>query len=170
MDIELTNPQAEFFQSTAKATCAVAGFGSGKTQATVYRMITTMMMYPKADMLYSAPTIPLIRDILWAKLDEFLPEMGLKHTINKSESIVYIHGHGRIFCRSMDNPARLVGFEVLDAFMDELDILTTEKALEVFRKVKARCRQKCYTTVGNPKGKEKNKYRKKSQQYVTTTP
>ena len=176
MNIKLTKPQAEFFQSTSKAVCAVAGFGSGKTQATMYRLISTMLMYPKADMLYSAPTIPLIRDILWAKLDEFLPSINLKHTINKSESIVYIHGHGRIFCRSMDNPARLVGFEVLDAFMDELDILPTEKALEVFRKIKARCRQKCYEYTNRAfksrkaENKWKRKHRKKSQQFVSTTP
>ena len=162
MNIELTPPQSEFYQSTAKATAAVAGFGSGKTQTAMNRMLATMIECPGADMLYSAPTIPLIRDILWAKLHETLPEIGIDYTINKAESIVHLHGLGKIFCRSMDHPERLVGFEVLDAFLDEMDILTTEKALEVFRKVKARCRQKAFR-----KGTGEQK---KNQQFVTTTP
>lgn len=162
MNLTLTPPQAEFFQSTAKATAAVAGFGSGKTQTAMTRMISTMMECPGADMLYAAPTIPLIRDILWAKLQEALPEIGIQYTINKAESIVHLHGLGRIFCRSMEHPERLVGFEVLDAFLDELDILNTEKALEVFRKVKARCRQKGYFRG--------TRELKKNQQFITTTP
>ena len=161
MEVDLTVPQAEYFQSTSKATAAVAGFGSGKTQASMFRLFSTMLEYPDADMLYSAPTFPLIRDIFWAKLDEFLPSINLPYHINKSEGIVYVHGHGKIFCRSMDNPDRLVGFEVLDAFLDELDILPTEKALNVYRKCKARMRQK----VKNQK--ETNKI---NQMFVSTTP
>lgn len=162
MDIELTEPQAEFFHSTAKATCAVAGFGSGKTQVAMYRLISSAIEYPENDWLYSAPTIPLIRDILWSKLDEFLPSMGLRHSINKQEGIVYLHGLGKIFCRSMDAPDRLVGFEVADAFMDEIDILPEDKALNVYRKIKARCRQKIVHPV--------TKQVKPNQQWVTTTP
>ena len=141
-DVDLTKPQAEFFSSKAKATAAVSGFGSGKTQATLYRLASTMMEYPGADMLYAAPTTVLIRDILWPKVHELFPQIGLDYTINKSEGIVHVHGLGKIFCRSMDSPERLVGFEVLDAFLDELDILATDKGLDVFRKCKARMRQK----------------------------
>jgi len=168
MDVALTPPQAEFFKSTAKATAAVAGFGSGKTQATMYKLFTTMLQYPKGDMLYTAPTVPLIRDIFWAKLEEFLPSINLSYHINKSEGIVYVHDHGRIFCRSMDNPDRLVGFEVVDCYLDELDILSTEKALNVYRKCKARMRQKVFSphnvTKNNPTG------RKTNQMFVSTTP
>jgi len=172
MEIQLTVPQAEYFQSTAKATAAVAGFGSGKTQATMYRLFTTMMLYPTADMLYSAPTVPLIRDIFWAKLEEFLPQLNLNYHINKSEGIVYVHGHGKIFCRSMDNPDRLVGFEVLDCFLDELDILTTDKALNVYRKCKARMRQKAFPKTATTKqiNQHPSRYRKKNQMFVSTTP
>jgi len=166
MDIELSKPQAEAFRSTAKSTAVVAGFGSGKTDLAMFRLVTSMLQYPKADFLYCAPTIPLIRDILWAKLADFLPTIGIDYTINKSESIVYLHGYGKIFCRSMDNPERLVGFEVLDAFLDEMDILPTEKAVSMFMKVKARCRQKIIDPVksnGTP-------VIKRNQIFVTTTP
>lgn len=164
MDIELTPPQTKFYRSTARATCAVAGFGSGKTQVSMFKLISQAIEFPYNDWLYTAPTIPLIRDILWAKLEEYLPSIGIDYHVNKAESIVYLHGLGKIFCRSMENPDRLVGFEVLDAFLDEMDILTTDKALNVFRKVKARCRQKAYTLE-----KKIHPY-KINQQWVTTTP
>ena len=146
MNITLSKPQAEFFSSTAKVTAAIAGFGAGKTEAGMFRMITTMLEHPTADMLYCAPTHPLIKDVLWSKISDFLPSIGVGFTINKSESIVYLHGFGKIFCRSMDSPDRLVGFEVLSAFLDELDILATDKAVQVFHKVKARVRQKVKDT------------------------
>lgn len=167
MDIKLSQPQADFFTSDSKATCAVAGYGSGKTEVAMFRLITSALKHPDADWLYAAPTIPLIRDILWAKLSDFLPAIGVDYTVNKSESIVYLHGFGKIFCRSLDNPERLVGFEVVDAFLDELDTLQAEKAEAGFMKVKARCRQRVIDY--DRSGIDSIVY-KKNQIFVTTTP
>ena len=174
LNVHLTEPQSRVFNSKARAVAAVAGFGAGKSQVAMYRLIATMLQYPAANMLYTAPTAPLIRDIFWPKLNNFLPSINVGYYINKSEGIVYIKGHGKIFCRSMDTPDRIVGFEVLDAYLDELDILTTDKALNVVRKCKARMRQKVYSKqlpnqVLTKKEIRKSK-RKKSQLYVTTTP
>jgi PBSX family phage terminase large subunit len=155
MDVELSNEQAEFFVSEAKSVAAVAGFGSGKTQVAMLRMFSTMFQYDRANMLYCAPTFPLIRDIFYPKVEEFLEGLGQRYHINKGEHTIKLHGYGRVFCRTMEHPERIVGFEVLDTFLDELDILPELKALEVWRKCKARCRQK----LG-----------KKSQMFLTTTP
>ena len=87
LDVELTDPQAEFFQSSAKSTAVISGFGAGKTQTLMTRLIATAIEYPKGDFLYVAPTVPLIRDILYPKLHEFLPKVGIDFTINKSEII-----------------------------------------------------------------------------------
>jgi hypothetical protein len=156
MNIELSGPQAEFFESTAKSVAAVAGFGSGKTEVAMLRMFTTMFQYPRANMLYLAPTFPLIRDIFYPKVEEFLENLGLKYIINKSEHTIKLKKYGRVFCRTMEHPFRIIGFEVLDAFLDELDVLPEVKAREVWRKAKARCRQKVDG--------------KKSQMFLTTTP
>lgn len=153
MNISLSVPQSSFFGSTAKETCAVAGFGSGKTDVAMFRLITSCVEYSRyasncyhnetTNWLYAAPTIPLIRDILWSKLDKFLPSVGLPYRLNKAESITYLPSiDAQIFCRSMDTPERLIGFEVVDAFLDEMDVLPKDKALVAYRKVKARCRQK----------------------------
>lgn len=166
MDIQLSVPQAEFYNSKAKATAAVAGYGSGKTEVTMFRLISSAVEYPEGDWLYCAPTLPLIKDILWAKLSEFLPQINVNYEVNKSESIVYLKGYGKIFCRSMDNPDRIVGFQVVDAFLDEIDILPLEKAMSVYMKVKARCRQK----VVDRKKSNGTKHYKKNQIFISTTP
>jgi len=141
--------------SKAKSIAAVAGFGSGKTEVGMFRMISTMQEHPGFNMLYLAPTIPLIKDIWYPKIETYLNAQGISHKINRSENTIHVHGYGSIFCRSMEHPHRIIGFEVLDAFLDELDVLNTDKALESWRKAKARCRQKAGKT---------------NQMYVTTTP
>lgn len=156
MDYVLSRPQSEFFTSSSKSVAAVAGFGAGKTEVALIRMFVTMSQYPKANMLYLAPTFPLIRDIWYPKVESLLDEHNFSYNINKGENVIYIEGLGKIFCRTMEHPHRIIGFEVLDAFLDELDVLPEEKAMEVWRKTKARCRQKI-------EGKS-------NQMYVTTTP
>jgi len=140
--MKLSKPQAEFFTSKAKSVAAVAGFGSGKTEVAMMRLLATMDQYPQADMLYLAPTYPLIKDIFYPKLETLLDSIGVGYKINRSENTVSLQGRGKIFCRTMEHPHRIIGFEVLDAFLDELDVLPEEKAMEVWRKTKARCRMK----------------------------
>jgi hypothetical protein len=55
---------------------------------------------------------------------------------------------GDIIFRTMDNPARIVGYEVAHSLIDELDTLPTDKARDVWNKVIARNRQKAFTASG----------------------
>jgi len=157
MEVDLTYPQSEFYMSTAAYVAAVAGFGSGKTRVAWTRMLNTKRQYPKIDLAYLAPTYALIRDIFYPYVEDTLTALGIKHNINRGENVIHIQGMGQIFCRTMDNPDMIVGWQVGDAFIDEFDLLPTDKALKVIRKVSARCRQKF------PDGK-------KNQKYITTTP
>jgi len=157
MHLKLTEPQSEFFTAKEKYVAAVAGFGSGKTQVALTKLLTNMAEAPGIHQAYLAPTYPLIRDIFYPKVEEMLTELGLPFAINKSQHTVKIQGLGTIFCRTMENPSTIVGWEVADAVLDEFDVLAVPKALEVFRKVSARLRQKNYTGRDN-------------QLYVTTTP
>lgn len=117
-----------------------------------------MQESPGLHQAYLAPSYPLIRDIFYPKVAEFLNELGLKFKINESKSIVTIQGMGNIYCRSMDNPDNIVGWEVGDAFLDELDTVPTLKATKVYEKVLARIRQPI------PGGIRPN------QMFVSTTP
>lgn len=154
---KLSVPQSQFFQSEAKYVAAVAGFGSGKTEVALTRMISNMMQDPTIDQAYLAPTYPLIRDIWYPKVEEFFEGMGLGYNINKSEHKIYVEGMGKIICRTMEKPERIIGWEAKDAFLDEFDVLPTDKAEHVLRKISARLRQKGATA-------------RKNQLFVTTTP
>jgi len=156
MDVELSEPQAEFFSSEATAVAAVAGYRSGKTEASVIRLFTTMFENPGADMLYVAPTYPLVRDIFYPKVSKFLEGLGQKFRILTSDNVVKVYGYGTVYCRTMVHPDLLIGFEALNAHIDELDILKTPKALDVWRRVKARCSQKIDGKI--------------NQMFLTTTP
>ena len=155
--VDLTEPQSEFFFAEERYVAAVAGFGSGKTQAAVSRLLTTKLKYPSVDVAYLAPSYGLIRDIFYPYMENVLSEMRIKHAINKQENNIHIQGHGKIICRTMERPDMIVGWQAGDAFLDEFDLLPTEKALTVIRKLSARLRQKF------PDGK-------KNQRLITTTP
>ena len=156
-DLTLTTPQSDFFISQAEHTAAVAGFGSGKTQAALTRLLATKLAYPSVHQAYLAPTYSLIRDIFYPKISEVLGEMGLRFTINRTEHIIYVQGGGQIICKSMKHPDSIVGWESGDVFMDEFDTLSIENAKLVMNKVSARAR------MVYPDGKI-------NQKWITTTP
>ena len=157
MELSPTVPQAEFFNSNAEYVAAVAGFGSGKTEAAIIKIIHSKLKYPGIDQAYLAPTYSLIGSIFYPRVAEMLAEIGVRFKVVSGKNEVRIAGHGRIICRTMDDPNSIVGWEVGDAVMDEFDLLPTDKALLVMKKVSARCRQKF------PDGKV-------NQKMVTTTP
>lgn len=158
MELELTVPQTKFFvNNTSEYVAAVAGFGSGKTESAAVKIAARTIEYPKINQAYLAPTYKLIADIFYPRITELLEGAGFRVRINKQENNVHVDGLGIIYCRTMDNPDMIVGWECGDAFMDELDILPTDKAQKVMTKVSARCRQKY------PDGKV-------NQKHVTTTP
>lgn len=156
-DYFLTEPQSDFFHAEERYVAAVAGFGAGKTAAAVSRIMTTKLKYPTVDLAYLAPSYGLIRDIFYPYMAEILTDMNIRFNINKGEHNIYIQGHGKIFCRTMERPDMLVGWQAGDAFMDEFDLLPTKKAETVIRKLSARLRVKF------PDGK-------KNQRFITTTP
>ena len=103
-----------------------------------------------------------MRDIAYPVYSEIFEEMGMKYKINKSEGIIYT-GFGNIICKSMENPDRIVGFEILKAYIDEFDILPITKADLAFNKITARCRLK--PKFGPNKGESGH-----NQQFIATTP
>ena len=156
-ETELTEPQTEFFCSDSKYTAVVAGFGSGKTLGAAVKLLNTKIKYPTVDLAYLAPTYPLIRDIFYPTIEGLLTDLGWSYKINKSENVIYIQGMGNIFCRTMERPELIVGWQVGDAYVDEFDVLPTRKAKTAMQKITARCRKEF------PDGK-------KNQLFFSTTP
>lgn len=140
----LNRPQAEFLALPNKFRAFVAGFGSGKTWVGCSSICQHFYEWPKINQGYFAPTYPLIRDIFYPTITEVAESMGLRAKIKKADHEVWIYSgsryRGLIHCRSMDDPASIVGFKIGHALVDELDILAEKKAEQAWRKIIARMR------------------------------
>jgi hypothetical protein len=140
--IRLTRPQLEFVNTEAQFPALVAGFGAGKTQAAIVRALVKKLRYPKQNVAYYMPTYDLVRQIGFPRFAEVLGLMGVVGTINKTAATVEIPNAGSIIFRTMDTPERIIGYEVADSVVDELDTLKTEQAREAWNKIISRNRQK----------------------------
>lgn len=141
--IEPTIPQDDFIFSELRFPAIVAGFGAGKTQALVDRSIIMKLQFPTVNQGFYEPTYDLIRQIAWPRYEEILETNGIAFKLRKSpHNCIDLPGRGRIIFRSMDTPQRIIGYEHGDAFVDELDTLKRDDAMEVWRRVLSRNRQR----------------------------
>lgn len=140
--IELTRPQFDFVTAPERFPAMVAGFGAGKSEAACWRALKLKRAYPGQDVAYYLPTYDLVARMAFPRFEEKLEGMGASFKINKNDSLISIWNCGSIILRTMDNPARIVAYEVADSICDELDTLPTDKARDVWNKVIARNRQK----------------------------
>ena len=138
----LTKPQSEFAVSTEKWPAFVGGYGAGKSEALITRVLLLLLINPKGPVGYFAPTFDLIRLIAWPRFLAKCDEWGLKATLNKSENTLTLKRGGRVIFRTMEDPKRIVGYELADAAIDELDTLKEDHAEEAWRAINSRCRLK----------------------------
>lgn len=140
--VRLTDPQFDFVTAPDQFPALVAGFGSGKTHAGVIRLLTKKLQYPRQNVAYYLPTYDLVTTIGFPRFYEQLEEMGLRFKPNKNDKMLHVQDAGSIIFRTMDNPERIIGYEVADSLVDELDTLPEDKAREAWNKVISRNRQK----------------------------
>lgn len=138
----LSKPQYALVNSKVRYPAFVAGFGSGKTQGLCSRALYLKRKYKTCNVAYYMPTFDLIRQTIYPRFEEMLTEYGIPYKLNKSLAEFDLENCGKIICRTMDNPARIIAYEVADSFVDELDTLKHEDARAVWRKIIARNRQK----------------------------
>lgn len=143
MEINPTVPQDRFIFSEAKYPAFVGGFGSGKTEALIIRALLSKINNPESDRAFYEPTYDLIRMIAWPRFEEMLSNLGIPYQLVKHpHNVLNIEGCGRIIFRSMDTPSRIIGYEVGDSDVDELDTLKRNDAADVWRRILSRNRQK----------------------------
>jgi hypothetical protein len=123
--------------------CFCGGFGSGKTAALVARAMALKAHFRTCDIAYYLPTYPLVEDIAFRRFPELCERKEWSYKINKASAYIEFPNAGRIVFRTMENPERIIGYEVAHSLLDELDTLKPEKARDVWNKVIARNRQKC---------------------------
>lgn len=135
-------PQAAFVNTKAQFPAFVGGFGSGKTNAGIMRAMKLKFANPFQDVAYYLPTYDLVRMIGYPRFSAILRGAGVRYSLNKAEHVISIAGNGRIIFRTLDNPDRIVGYEVADSIVDELDTLKTIDAARAWQQIIARNRQK----------------------------
>lgn len=156
LNVQLSIPQAQFVHAPEKFPAFVAGFGSGKTNAGIWRLLKYKFMYPKQNVAWYLPTYDLVSKIAYPRFAEILGENGIDYQLNKQDQILHVAG-GQVIFRTLDAPERIVGYEVADSVVDELDTLPIQKARDAWRAIIARNRQKKQDGSSNTVG-------------VTTTP
>ena len=144
----LSLPQFELVSSNRRFPAMVAGFGSGKTEALVKRALRLKFEFWGQNVGYYLPTYDLIKTIAVPRFTEVLARWGyfegVHYNLNKSDKWFDFApmGGGKIIMRTMDSPERIIGYEVADSCVDELDTLKTDSASAVWKKIIARNRQK----------------------------
>ncbi len=138
----------------------VGGFGSGKTFVGCLDILNFFGSHPGTRQGYFGPSYPAIRDIFFPTFEEAAELLGFTVIIREANKEVHVYRngfyYGTVICRSMDNPASIIGFKISRALVDEIDTLKKEKANSAWNKIIARLRLKI-TGVENGIG-------------VTTTP
>jgi len=143
MELKPTLPQWELMNSGATFPAFVGGFGSGKTDSLINRLLLKKIAYPDNNIGFYEPTWDLVRTIAFPRWEERLTELNIPYKLIKSPmNVIKIEGCGDIIFRSMERPERIVGFEVADSGVDELDTLKTKDAEYCWRQIIARNRQK----------------------------
>jgi len=144
LDLSVTEPQAEFLQMKAKFPLFVAGFGTGKTQALALSAMSDALQASTALIALYEPTYDLVSLILAPRMQEMLTEMGIRYKYNQQRNTIVTSssGCGDFILRTLDNPARIIGYESYRAHVDEIDTLLEEKATLAWRKIIARNRQR----------------------------
>lgn len=140
--VDLTVPQTKFLQLEDKFPLFVAGFGAGKSTTMVASVLQDLDISPRVHIGCYCPTYDLLRLITAPYLEERLAQANIPYKYNKSEQIIYIETGQQIILRSMDNPARIVGYQTFRAHADEMDTLLEHKAEDAWNAIIARNRQK----------------------------
>jgi phage terminase large subunit len=145
MKLKLSQAQRNFAGSKARFPCFCGGFGSGKTFAAILRAVALKSQCVGQNVGYYLPTYGLVNDIAFPRFSEVLDSFGVSFRMVKSPDpyIEVPDWKGRFIFRTMDNPARIIGYEVAHSVCDELDTLTADKARDAWNKIIARNRQKC---------------------------
>ena len=113
-----------------------------KIDALANTSVLLLLAFPGYNIGVYSVTFDLLKLVNITQICEVLDNLNLKYTLNKSDMIITVKNYGKIIFRSLDNPARIIGYEHAFALIDELDTLSKPKAEQAWNMVIARNRQK----------------------------
>lgn len=144
VELNMTEPQWKMWASTAKFPAFIGGLGSGKTKTMIDCAIRDALSADDSLIALYEPTYDLVRLILAPRLQGSLDEYGIRYKYNKVENYISVSSPqcGDFVLRTLENPARIIGYESYRAHVDEIDTLKRANAQLCWNKIIARNRQK----------------------------
>ena len=146
---EMLPYQLEMIYSKSRFPCLCAGYGSGKSETLVMKVLKQLFETDNAVVAIYEPTVDLIKRIMYPRFEEILANAGLMYKLNKSEGTLSIPNVGMVLFRSLENPSRIIGYESHHSHIDELDTLPEDKAQEAWQKILGRNRKRINTGAKN---------------------
>ena len=145
--MQVSNPQHIYLNGLNKKYRGfVGGYGSGKTFVACLDLINFMIKHPKQLQGYFAPTYRDIRDIFYPTFDEACAMYGMTCDTKVGYHEVHVYKgryyYGTIICRAMFVPQGIIGFKIVRAIVDEIDVLPKDKADTAWMKIIGRLRLK----------------------------
>ena len=140
--VELTEPQHRMVNELdCTFPLFVGGYGSGKSEALIWNAVKDVFAFKGARVAIYAPTYDLLKLNLIPRLEETLRSLNVPPLTNKTDYTMKVGTFGTFILRSMDNPSRIVAYEVFRSHVDEADLLSQDKAEECWNRIIARNRQ-----------------------------
>ena len=119
----------------------IAGYGSGKTSADVFLLLSLIQRYFDYPVKIGVMgiTITFLRKTLIGELIRFLISAGIPYLFDKQENILRV-GSVELVLIAIEHPDDIYGHNFSISIIDELDELPLEKSIAVFKAVRERTR------------------------------
>jgi hypothetical protein len=127
----------------------VCGYAAGKTKANVISLLYAVkQLQGKKDrsgdyarIIVAGITLAHLNKTFLIYLRQILDQSKSRYTENKKDNYFTI-GTVTVLIVPMENPENIYGFDVASVFVEEIDELTEDKAVEAVRSLSERCRQR----------------------------
>lgn len=149
--IEITRPQELLINSPHPNPAMFGGFGSGKSEGLIIRLVTLMEQDPGISVGHYFPSYKLAKRRGLSGVQKYLKKLGYKYVLNKSDLTITIPalGNGIYYLDTYHDPDAIVSYEIAHGGVDELDTLKKDQAEHAWRKISERVRQKTTHPCGN---------------------
>ena len=149
--IEITRPQELLINSMHPHPAMFGGFGSGKSEGLIKRLVTLMEQDPGISVGHYFPSYKLAKRRGLSGVQAYLKQLGYEYTLNKSDLTITIPAlnNGIYYLDTYHDPDAIVSYEIAHGGVDELDTLKKDDAEHAWRKITERVREKTVHACGN---------------------
>ena len=127
------------------------GFGSGKSEGLIIRLVTLMEQDPGISVGHYFPSYKLAKRRGLSGVQAYFKKLGYTYILNKSDLTITVPAlnNGVYYLDTYHDPDAIVSYEIAHGGVDELDTLKKELAEHVWRKISERVREKTNHVCGN---------------------